>query len=194
MNAWHQETVTHSGRSFLVSLFPDDDHSPPWERSDGHGSVRYVDDREPLASGETILCDLRRGRYVYDLRGAIAQSIRERWGRPDKATRERLARKLRKPASKVSAIDADMDFLRGWCADDWFYIGVCVQLIGPDGEPIGDPYDRAVWGVESCGEYWREVASDIADEILHERGKAWRIAMREAREVRYWASRDVVTF
>ena len=32
----------------------------------------------------------------------------------------------------------DMTHLRGWCADDWCLYRVCVQRIGPDGEPIGD--------------------------------------------------------
>lgn len=177
-----------------MAFFPDDDNSPPWERSDGHGPVRFISDRESMESGETILYDCPRGgRYVYGLRDAIAQSIKEKWGRPHGEHRERLARNLRKLPSKVSAIDADMHFLRGWCADDWCYIGVSVRIIGPDGEPVGDDYSHALWGVESFGDYREEVARDLASEILHERRTAWRAALAEARKRAYWASRDVQT-
>jgi transposase len=43
---------------------------------------------------------------------------------------------------------------------------VCVQHIGPDGEPVGDEFAHALWGVESCGDYWREVAAELAGEML----------------------------
>ena len=193
MQAFRTETIERDGRRFLVSMHADDDASPPWERSDGHGPVRYCEDREPLQPGETVLYDLRRGRYVYDLRAAISQSIREGWGRPSRERREEIARRLRKPAAKVSAIDADMDFLRGWCAEDWCYMGVCVQILGPDDEPEGDEFAHAVWGVESFGDYWEDVAADLASQILSERREAWRAALREARARRYWAARGVET-
>lgn len=191
--ALKRETFTHAGRLFEVALFADDDNAPPWERADGHGPVRYISDSEPLAPGETVLYDCPRGRYVYDLRAAIKQSMREGWGRPCKEMRETLARQLRKPASKVSAIDADMAFLRGWCADDWSYIGASVRIIGADGEPVGEDFEHALWGFESSGDYWQEVAAELAENILHERRAAWLAALREARERKAWAARGVET-
>jgi hypothetical protein len=193
MQAFDTERMTFEGREFLVSRYYDDTNEAPWDRADGHGPVRWISDREPLAKGETVLHDDRHGRWVYDIAGAIQQSIREGWGRPSKETRERLALQLRKPARKVSAIDADMSFLRGWCADDWCYIGIGVQLIGPDGEPPREEFEHALWGVESCGDYWQEVAGELAREILAERATVWRGALKEARARRYWASRDVMT-
>lgn len=196
IEAIRSERFTHDGRDFLAECYTDDCSDAPWERADGHGPVRFISDREPLQRGEVILYDAPRGRWVYDWGAAVLQASREKWG-IGADDREALARKLgRKPsASQVRAetIRKDMNFLRGWCADDWCYIGVCVRIIGPDGEPQGDAFDNALWGVESCGDYWEEVARDLAGQILADRAAAWRDALSEARKVRYWASRDVQT-
>lgn len=190
------ETIELSGREFEVRLYADDDSSPPWEREDGHGPVRFISDRETLARGETILHDCRSGRYVYGFGQALMQASRDGWGLAPDAL-DRLTRKLGKKPTKgqvrAQAVRADMDYLRGWCADDWSYVGVCVRIIGADGDAHGNPYKHAVWGIESCGDYWREVALELADEILDEKRKAWRAHLRETREVIYWQSRDVQT-
>lgn len=192
-----RERFEHQGREFEMALFADNDNSPPWERSDGHGPVRYAEDSERLQRGETVLWECRRGRYVYDLGAAILQASREKWGL-DPESLETLARKCapKRPTKsqiRMAAIKKDMQYLRGWCADEWAYIGVSVRIIGPDGEPVGDDYTHALWGVESLGDYHEEVARELAGEILHERGQQWREALREARARRYWASRDVQT-
>lgn len=195
MTPYQTETITHNGRDFLVSLHVDDVHGAPWREFDGHGSVEYLQsqsDRTPR--GWVHLAEEERGpgRYIYDFGGAILQAARDKWG----VSPETLASLGPKPSrSKIraAAVRADMDYLRGWIRGDWCYLGVCVQIIGPDGNPEGDEFTHALWGVESKGEYWREVASDLADEILDERKTAWMSALREARARKYWASRDVVT-
>jgi hypothetical protein len=186
------------GREFEMAIFADDDNGPPWERSDGHGPVRYAEDSERLQRGETVLYELRRGRYVYDMGAAILQASREKWGL-DAASMETLAKvyapkRPTKSQIRMTAIKKDMQYLRGWCAEDWGYIGVSVRIIGPDDEPIGDDYSHAIWGIESSSnDYSHEVAHDLARDILHERATVWREALREARARRYWASRDVET-
>lgn len=118
---------------------------------------------------------------------------RDRWG-VSKETRAEVARAMRKKPREVSPVDADRHYLRGFCADEWNYIGVSVRIIGADGEPIGDDYMHAIWGIESnAGEYINETACELARDILHERATVWREALREARARRYWASRDVET-
>lgn len=196
MTAYHAETIRHDGRDFLVSLRDDDSNDAPWDREDGHGSVRWIPDREPLARGEAVLHDCDRGRYVYAFGQALVQAAREQWGlAPDELARlaARLGKKPTKAQIRAEAVRADMRYLRGWCADDWRYTGVCVQIIGADGEPYGNEFEHALWGVESCGEYWREVAADLADEILADRRALWREHLRETREVIYWNARDVQT-
>jgi len=65
-----------------------------------------------------------------------------------------------------------------------------VELLGAHGEAIAD---ASLWGIESTGEYWRDVAADLAADILYERATAWRAALREARERAYWIARGVLT-
>ena len=196
MAPFSTDTLQHSGRSFLVERFYDDSSGPPWEQSDGHGSARWIEDRDPLARGEVVLCDLPRGRWVYDFGSALLTAARDKWGlSPENRQRlaDRLGRKPSRAQIRAESVRQDMAFLRGWCVDDWCYIGVCVRIIGPKGEPEGDRYDNALWGVESLGDYWEEVAQELADDILHDRRKVWRDALTEARKVKYWNARDVVT-
>lgn len=197
-SAIRTETICHEGRSFVVNLYPDDSHGAPWDECDGHGPVRELDPGEPLQRGEVLLYDDPRGRdrWVYGFGAALVQAQREGWGlNPEDLQRlhDRIGRKPTKGQIRAEAVRKDMRYLWGYLAQDWCYTGVCVQLIGPDGEPQGDAFDNALWGVESCGDYWEEVARDLADEILADRAAAWRDALSEARKVRYWASRDVQT-
>ena len=195
-NTFRTETFIHGGRQFEVSLFEDDCSDAPWERDDGHGPVRFIRDSEPLAKGETVLCDMDRGRFVYNFGQALLIASRDRWGLAlDELTRltQTLGKKPSKGQIRAAAVRADMNHLRAWCRNDWCYVGVCVNIIGVDGEPAGGQFDNALWGVESSGDYWREVARDLADEILFNRRTAWRAALSEARASRYWASRDVQT-
>ncbi len=169
MHPIHSEDFTHEGFTFRATLYPDDSHDAPWEECDGHGPVRFIEDHEPLQRGETVLHDCGRGRYVYDWGRAIVQAAREGWGlcnEDREALAQRLGKKPTKAQIRAEAVRKDMAFLRGWCADDCCYVGVCVQRIGPDGEPMGDEFAHALWGVESSGDYWREVAAELADEML----------------------------
>ena len=169
MHSIHSEDFTHKGLQFHVTLYPDDTSEAPWEECDGHGPVRFISDSEPLQRGETVLYDCPRGRYVYDWGRAIVQAAREGWGLGADdlaALAQRLGKRPTRAQVRAEAVRKDMTHLRGWCADDWCYIGVCVQRIGPDGEPVGDEFAHALWGVESCGDYWREVAAELAGEML----------------------------
>lgn len=196
MRPFDVSVIEHKGRTFEVSRYSDDIQSPPWENSDGHGTVRYIDNRESLGRGEVILCDLDRGRFVYNFGAALLTASRDKWGLPPPevgSLAQRLGKKPTKAQIRAEAVRKDMQYLRGFCSGDWIYIGVCVRIIGSDGAPQGEPFENALWGIESCGEYWEEVAHEIADEILSDRGRAWRAALREARARKYWAARDVVT-
>lgn len=143
-----------------------------------------------------MLYDLRRGRFVYDFGAALVQASKEGWGLgPDDLQRlaERLGKKPTKSQIRAESVRQDMAHLRGWAAEDWCYMGVCVQIIGADGEPEGDEFEHAIWGVESSGGYWEEVADDLASQIMHSRATVWRAALKEARARRYWAARGVET-
>lgn len=194
--AYQREVFEHSGRRFEAALFPDDTNEAPWDNEDGHGPVRFIEDSEPLARGETVLHDERRGRWVYGFGAALVQAAREGWGLgADDLARlaSRLGKKPTKAQIRAESVRKDMEHLRGFLSGDWCYIGVSVRIIGPDGEPEGRDYSHALWGVESSGYYWEEIAAQLADEILSEKREGWRAALKEARARRYWASRGVET-
>ena len=195
---YETETIQHAGRSFIVALYPDDFEDTPNEREDGHGGVRQISDSESMARGEVFLAyGSNRGyRWVYDFGAALVQASREKWGLSSDDL-AKLTRILGKSPTRgqinAASVRADMKYLSGFYSSDWCYVGVCVRIVGADGEPEGDEFENAIWGVESCGNYWSEVAKGIAGDILSSRSKAWRAALTERRRVRYWASRDVVT-
>lgn len=189
------------GVAFRAFLVADEDHGRPWEESDGHGPVRQVAkgynglEKRP---GERPLYVGGRGEYswAYDWQAAMKIARRDGWGvsggrLPGETARQYAAR----------AVTADFEFLRAWCNDAWHYCGVCVSRLDEDGETLDEPYSYALWGIESnAADYLREVANENAAEILHANGltpeqkrAAWRAALKEAREARYWAARDVQT-
>lgn len=197
------------GHTFRVHIKQDDRNDPPWEQADGHGPMREVYNyygRPEKRPGEVVLSSHRGNHWLYDRQAATAEAIRDGWGVND-AKAEELRRKYRMPNTHTKrgiatlAVLADMEFLAGWLNNDWTYVGVCVQLLDDDGNAITDEYDFALWGIESCAEdYIEEVAHDLALQCAQSEGitteqrkDAWRTALREARERRYWAQRDVVT-
>lgn len=193
-------TIEHAGRNFVASLFNDSDsRAAPWEEYDGHGIIRQTyspysrPDKKP---GETIMHHTRGEVWLYDVQATTAKAKKEGWELCDAQLAKLAAQLGRAPTPgevTAAAVQFDLEYCSGFLRGDWSYIGVGVQLVGPDGEPQDSSYTHAVWGIESTGDYWREVAAELAGEIMHSRASAWRAALKEARARKYWASRDVVT-
>lgn len=202
MDEFKTERVTFEGREFEVALYYDIDHGAPWDEEDGHGPVRVLSSvrgRVAKRPGERLMHDRGHAAWAYDWAEAMRIACRDSWGisPDDRATL--TAKLMREPTHHEilqAAVQANFDHLRAYLREEWFYIGVCVRIIGPDGEPQGDQFANALWGVDyganDC-DYWRTVADELADEILSMRRAAWRAALSEARQRRYWASRDVMT-
>ncbi len=189
------ETLEFSGRQFSVKIYHDEFAESPCDSSDGHGSVRYCANRETPARGEIVLCDDRHGRWVYDFGAALLKASREKWGLSDEALKRLTARLGKKPTRgqiRAEAVREDMRYLRGWYASDWHYLRVECTLLSSDGSEIEGATD-SLWGVESLGDYWRTVAGELAESILFNRVNTWRKALAEARQRKYWNSRDVQT-
>jgi hypothetical protein len=157
----------------------------PWVTDCTHGPVSdwTTRDKEP---GERLLHSDRRSSRFYDYAGAMAMAKRDGWGLAPDALAE-LARKLGKAPTagqiRESSVDADFEHLRGWCADEWFYSIVAVKLLDEDDCELASDY---LGGVESCGDYWRECAAEMADRLLTEHAE-------ESAERESWACRDSVT-
>jgi hypothetical protein len=197
-DAYNTERFEHAGRTFEAAMYYDDtDSDAPWQREDGHGPMREIRSSDEKRPGERIITSGDRNAYIwaYDWQEAM-KTARAEWGLGEDETAKLRATLKREPTEgeiAERAVQMDFDRLRGWVRSDWHYCGIAVRIIGPDDEPEGDEYAHAVWGIESDGDYWREVANDLASEIIGERAQAWRAALKEARARRYWASRDVTT-
>jgi len=167
------ERFTLDGREFEAVLYPDDSGGRPWESECGHGDIRVGRgwyQRPHKGPGEVILHSNRGDHWIYDFAGAVKKA-RNDWG-------------FTNGPDAVNAVREDMTRLRRFLEGEWFYIGVSVRIIGRDGEPESDGFGESLWGVESDGEYWREVAQELAENILHPRREAWRAALNAARESR----------
>ena len=67
---------------------------------------------------------------------------------------------------RAEAVRLDFEFLRGWCTDKWHYCGVAVRAVDADGEPMGDEFEHALWGIESNdSDGIREVAEELAGQF-----------------------------
>lgn len=199
MQSIHSETFEYDGRRFVANLYPDDSHGAPDKENDGHGEVDYIRDSESMPRGWVNLCHDHRGQFIYNFGAAIVKAAREGWGiGPEKleALRQRIGKKPNRSQIRAEAVRADMDYLRGYYRNDWGYVGVSVRIIGPDDEPQGEEFENAIWGIEyGSGHWdvWEQFAQELASEILCERRAAWLKALKESRERRYWATRDVTT-
>ena len=139
-------------------------------------------------AGEVVLStDFSLKRY-YDIEASMKIARRDGWGLREE-DRARLLAGLRrttfavrcedgrfrlqeqcgpwKPLTRgeitAEAVRLDLEHLRRWCSDQWQWVGVVVELLDDEGEPVGAVSD-SLWGIESeADDYLREVAQDIAD-------------------------------
>lgn len=154
-------------------VIDDDTGGAPWEQCDGHGPVSEWTARDKRP-GERVLCEDRPSKRFYDFAEAVRIAKRDGWDTQPYGTgtaNERAAR----------AAEADYKFLRSWCNDDWRYIGVAVTVTR-DGATV---FEDALFGIESCGTYWREHIVQTANDAIS--------ADVERAERAYWHARDVVT-
>ena len=177
--------IWQKGLAFAVELQPDDSGDMPWECSEGHGPVRHVRNYRhgevQKAPGERILsCTNNGGTWLYDWAAAMKQATAEGWGISPES-RMTLAKVLcREPTGGevfAAAVGQDFEFLRGFIAGDWSYVGVVVTLLDVDSEPTDET--ESLWGIESNSDaYIDETASELAGEIAHRIGRKKYIAKR----------------
>lgn len=176
------KTVEKIG-GYTVEFMHDADADAPWENCEGHGTVRksynaHSEHRSDKKPGERPLnCPGRNEyQYYYDWQEAIQIAKRDGWNAAPFDAPDRVRR----------AVQSDFDYLRGYLAEEWFYVGVVVK--DPDGETL-----KALWGVETLRGYHLEVAQELVSQCIEDRRAAWRCALKEARAKRYWECRDVET-
>jgi hypothetical protein len=139
------------GSTATIKIEPDEHHGPPWKEYDGHGIVSDWT-RRAKKPGELILAEDGGLYRYYDFAESVKIARRDGWGASGSATPGERAHK---------ATMADYKYLRGWCNDLWQWVGVVVEVERPDGtREVG-----SLWGIESLGDYWREVAADLINEL-----------------------------
>lgn len=168
-------TYALDGYTVTVELEPDDCSAPPWEAYDGHGPVSAWTRRDK-APGERVLYADHGARLLYDHAGAVRIARRDGWDTPPYGTGTAGERAER-------AAHADYEYLRRWCEGRWWCVTVCVTVTAPDGERVDCD---SCGGVESEGDYWREVANALAGELIARH-------RTEMTERAHWAARGLVT-
>ena len=142
----------------------DNIHGAPWEEECGHGPVSDWTTRSKSAGERLLVADAYSGRY-YDFAEAMKIAKRDGWGLNDdelaKLTK-RLGHTPTKGQITEAAVEHDFKHLKDWCEDRWHYIGVIVTLRNPEGEEVET---ESLWGVEDSGDYYQEVAEELAEEL-----------------------------
>lgn len=91
----------------------------------------------------------------------------------------------------IQNLECIVDAFGKWCnGESYGYI-----IKGKDGEDLGSMEDSC-WGFigdKYCMEQAKESADYIIEQIDKAKHEDWRAALREARERKHWAQRDVVT-
>lgn len=156
------DTFTHGGRTFVVHIEADDDAAAPWERTDCHGPVTQWKSRSKRP-GEWVLSSSRGSNRFYDAQEATRIAKRDGWGIGDDecaALAAKLGREPTRGEVVAAAVRRDFELLRGWCNDEWHYVGVCVRHVSQDED---EKYSYALWGIESeCDDYIQETAHELA--------------------------------
>lgn len=158
MREQYDTTIEVEAREFGVWTTYDETGIVPWEWQDTYGTIsdwRQNDyhNRPQKYSYERVLVRDTFSSRLYDYCGAI-----------QKARKEGLT-----GAEAKRVVDAEFKYLQDWCEDRWHYIDVGVAPLDDDDNPICDP--DWVGGVEDIGDYWKEVAKEIAGEFLYREQK-----------------------
>jgi hypothetical protein len=143
------------GYQVKVRIEWDDTAGNPWDNEEGHGAVSKWRPRDSKGPGEMVLVDDRGRCLFYDFAGAVATARKDGWDSPPYNTGTKGERAHR-------AALADFERLRGFCRGDWGYVGVIVTVTRAGAE-VGR---ESLWRVESEGDYWRQVAAELAEEII----------------------------
>lgn len=154
--AGEEERVYPNGWKLLFKLVHDEDYGPPWKECDGHGEVECT--RRTLENWERdwVLRWDGYDKLVYDYKASLEIAKRDGWGcgRPE------------------DAVKADFDYLYGYCNDDWWYVGIIVQLYDEDGLLIDED---SCWGFETSSMSY-----------LFEEARSWAAHMLKKHMPRYW--------
>ena len=180
-----KDRITIRGLTFKVETEHDSGMRAPWNENEGHGPVSgWRHDRRKRA-GERVLSQDRGSYRFYDMSEATKIAKRDGWGLSDEM-RAKLATKLGRAPTQgeitAEAVERDFDYLRRWCNDDWWWIGVIVTLLDTEGDETLQ--QGSLWGLDSDSEdYAGECAQGLAQQIADAIGRK-KIVTEGARRIR----------
>ncbi len=134
----------YEGRSISIEWHHDESMGEPWKEHDGHGIVSEWTRRDKQP-GERVLCSDRNSYRYYDFAGTMKLAKSEGWGLDTKAQialAQKLGRELKPGDILAASVEADFEYLRRWCNDDWHWCGYVCKINGTD-------YDESLWGIDS---------------------------------------------
>lgn len=150
-------TFRHDGAMYRAQIEIDSNHGAPWEEYDGCGIVSDWTTRAKLP-GEIVLVESRGARRFYDFAATMRKAKHDGWNHAPYDVGSRKQKALR-------AVLADYDRLRGWCYDDWCFVGIVVTRIDTC-DCCGETKETHIdsrWGIESDSgdEYFHDVAREM---------------------------------
>jgi hypothetical protein len=154
-NGWRAEIKTEY----------DDAMGEPWREHDGHGVISEWTSRDKRPGERILATDSRSHRY-YDIAATMPEAIKDGWGCRHTESMESFKTNSghsSKRAQAACAVESDFERMRAWCRDEWQWIGVVVTVFDADGEKVSD---ESLWGIESDGDYWREVAAELINQQI----------------------------
>ena len=139
-DAYDGEEITElpNGWKIKVEFQRDGDCGPPWEECDGHGEIYEARHRDECLDNWLLNSDRIWHRY-YDWKATLPKAIKERWDAKPYGVGTKQERAMR-------AMKADYEYLRRWCNDDWWYVGLIVTLLDENNEQIDED---SCWGYAS---------------------------------------------
>lgn len=172
-SAYEGEQVTDlsNGWKIKVEFEYDHDYGKPWEECDGHGVIYETHSREEYMD-EWLLNNSRGWYRYYDWKESLKLAIKDKWGCKPYDT-----------STAMDAIKADYEWLRRWCNDDWWWVGMIVTLLDEDDNEIDSD---SCWGYDSdsidylCSEARSWAAHMIRKERKVQRNVRQSALIREA--------------
>ncbi len=152
-------TVESDGFTVTANLEFDEGMGFPWIEHDGHGPVTDWTTRRKRP-GERILNENRGSYRYYDFQTAVKIARRDGWDADPIQPESRGERAAR-------AAEADFQYLRAWCRDEWCFVGVVLK-VSKAGVTL-DPAAASLWGIESnSNDHGHDYLTEVANELLPE--------------------------
>lgn len=164
--AYDGEEITDlpNGWKLKVKFQHDEFCEPPWKDCDRHGEIVETHCRQDYMDDWEL--NSERGWYrYYDWKATLPIAIKDRWDAAPYGVGTKHERAMR-------AMKADYEFLRAWCNDAWWWVGMIVTLLDENNEQIDE---------ESC---WGYASNDVGYLCSEARSWAAHMIVKERKEQR----------